>query len=191
MPQRFTPGSIAYAKDGRAYTVEVVDGGMVYCVGDNGIETEFPGSNLLTAAEWAARSDGRRDVSYARLRQSRHYMPPATKLDAKLAVDLLTKADHLVPGLLDFAAFWVASQILRDNKDEAMIAGLSVVKCREVFDEAKTDVRASLLASLLGQKPDSLASGARLGDNLLRAMVEKGLEPHRAAFEDFQDRPRR
>ena len=56
---------------------------------------------------------------------------------------------------------------------------------------AKPEVRARLLANMLSTPPATLASGAGLGDNLLRAMIDKGMAPHDAAFEDFLDRPRR
>jgi hypothetical protein len=35
-----------------------------------------------------------------------------------------------------------------------------------------------------------LVNAARLGDNLMRALVEKGLAPRAAEFEEFCDRPR-
>src|SRR5690348_12476370 len=71
MSPRFRRGGTVYAKDGRSYVVEAVEDGMVYCTQSNGAETEFPESALLNETEWAARSDGRRDVSYSRLKQSR------------------------------------------------------------------------------------------------------------------------
>jgi hypothetical protein len=60
-----------------------------------------------------------------------------------------------------------------------------------VFDSAKPEVRFSLLASLLGMHPDALVDAGRLGDNLARALIEKGLAAHVDAFEEFLDRPRR
>ena len=37
-------------------------------------------------------------------------------------------------GLLDFAAFSVASRALDEQGDRALIPELSIIKCREVFD---------------------------------------------------------
>jgi hypothetical protein len=191
MTPKFSPGSQAYDRDGRAYVVEVADGGTVYCTSSNGVEMEFPESTLLSAAEWAARADGRRDVSYARLKQARAFTTPSEKIDRAGAEQLLAKIDRLSPSLLDFAAFTTAKQILIDNKDDDLIAGLSIIKSRAIFDEAKPEVRASLIAGLLSNRADTMISAVKLGDNLLRAMLDKGLVAHETAFEDFQDRPRR
>ena len=191
MASRFSPGSIAYARDGRSYTVEIVDGGTVYCTASNGVETEFPESSLLSESEWAARSDGRRDVSYSRLKQARAYSSSADMIESKAAEDLLAKAERLSPSLLDFTAFTVAQQILTENGDHDLMSGLSIVKSRQIFDEARPEIRARLLAGVLGTRADTLASAVKLGDNLLRAMLEKGLDAHASAFEDFLDRPRR
>jgi hypothetical protein len=191
MASRFSPGSIAYARDGRSYTVEIVDGGTVYCTASNGIETEFPEASLLSESEWAARSDGRRDVSYSRLKQARAYSASGEKLERAVAEVLLAKTEKLSPSLLDFTAFTVAQQILTENGDDDLVPGLSIVKSRQIFDEAKPEIRARLLAGVLGARADTLASAVKLGDNLLRAMLEKGLAAHASAFEDFLDRPRR
>jgi len=191
MPSRFKAGSIAYAKDGKSYVVEVVDGGTIYCTADNGVETDFPDAALLTESEWAQRADGRRDVSYTRIKQARAYGAAGEPLDRAAAEQLLVKAERLRPSLLDFIAFLVAQRILVENKDEDLLPGLSIVKCRAVFDEAKPEVRARLLANILGIPPATLISAVRLGDNLMRAMLDKGLLAHEAAFEEFLDRPRR
>ncbi len=191
MTSRFPPGSIVYARDGRSYTVEVVDGGTVYCTASNGVETEFPGHSLLSESEWAAQSDGRRDVSYSRLKQARVYAASGEKLDRGAAEDLLAKTERLSPSLLDFTAFTVAEQILTENGDYDLVSGLSIIKARQIFDEAKPEIRARLLASILGTRADTLSSAVKLGDNLLRAMLDKGLEAHTVSFEDFLDRPRR
>jgi len=191
MTQRFKRGGLAYAKDGKTYTVDEVDGGIVYCWTDGGAETEFPEADLLNEKEWAARSSGRRDVSYARLKQAGAYTGAAPKLDGAEAEALLTKIGRLSPSLLDFTAYRVALRVLDENGDQDLIAGLSIVKSREIFDAAPVEARATLLAGLLGAQPHILADAARLGDNLMRAMIEKGLAAHAAEFEAFRDRSRR
>ena len=189
MPPRFPEGSVAYDKDGRAYTVEEVADGMVYCTASNGVETEFPENMLLNEAEWAARSDGRRDDAYVRIKQSRAYLAPTDGIDQREAEKLLGRADSLFPGILDFIAYTVAAHILTEGRDEALVSGLSIIKCRDIFDAAKPETRAAVIAGVLGAAPDKLVSGAGLGDNLLRAMIDKGLDA--AAFDAFQDRPRK
>ncbi|TAL00643.1 MAG: hypothetical protein EPO08_12975 [Rhodospirillaceae bacterium] len=189
MTSRFSHGAKAYTKDGRAYTVEMVEDGMVYCSLPNGTETEFPEASLLNQEEWTARSDGRRDVSYSRIRQA--YPMPAVKLDRAAAAGLLAQAERLVPGLLDFVAFTTATRIMAENKSHDLLSGLSIVKCRQIFDEATPEVRVTLLATLLGVRPDMLIKAAGLGENMARAMLDKGLSAHAAAFESFGDRPRR
>ncbi len=192
MPSRFPRGSTAYAKkDGRVYVVEEVDGGMVYCSSENGVETEFPESALMNETEWAARADGRRDDAYVRLRQSRAFLMTAPGVDKTAAEKLLTRADNLFPGLIDFIAYTVAVRTFIEHKDQALIPSLSIIKCRQVFNAAKPETRAALLADVLAARADMLANAVRLGDNLLRAMIDKGMEQHLQAFEDFQDRPRR
>ena len=189
MHPRFPEGSAAYDKDGRVYTVEEVDGGMVYCTASNGVETEFPESALMNEAEWAVRSDGRRDDAYVRIKGSRAYLAPTGGVSKSAAEKLLKRADDLFPGLLDFAAYTAAARMLTEAHDDALAAGLSIIKCREIFEAAKPEVRTAVLAEVLGAAPDKLASGAELGDNLLRAMIDRGLDA--AAFDAFQDRPRK
>lgn len=192
MASRFSPGDTVFGKDGRSYVVEAVDGPTVYCVTGNGAEMEFPDTTLFTETEWSAQEKrGRGEVSYTRLGRSRHYGKPATKIDPATASHLLTKIAHLSPSLLDFVAFQTAVRFLEENRDDDLIDQLSIVKSRKVFDEAPPETRVSLLSELVGAAPEALADAARLGDNLLRAMVEKGLAPHDEAFDEFQDRPRR
>jgi len=191
MTERFSRGAVAHARDGRSYVVEEVEDGIVYCTASNGAESEFPESALLNEAEWAARSDGRRDVSYLRLQQSRAYAAAAVKLDRAASEQLLAKVERLSPGLLDFAAFTVAARTLVENGDQVLVPGLSIVKCRAVFDAAKPEIRASLLAGIVGAPAAALVDAGRLGDNLMRAMLEKGLAAQAEAFESFRDRPRR
>ena len=47
------------------------------------------------------------------------------------------------------------------------------------------------MAFVLGQAPAALLDAGRLGDNLLRALIEQGLASQMAAFDEFLDRPRR
>ncbi len=193
MRTRFPRGSTVYAKDGRSYIVEDVDGGIVYCTTSTGAETEFPESKLMSEAEWAAKTKVglQREVSYVRLMQSRHFLPAGEKLDAAAADRLLVRAERLSPGILDFAAFTVAKRVLAEQKQEAAVEQLAIRKCRELFDAAPPVVRARLLADLLGARVDALVSAGGLGENLLKAMVAKGLEPWQADYEAFQDRPHR
>jgi hypothetical protein len=101
------------------------------------------------------------------------------------------RAERLSPSILDFAALTVAKRVLAEQKEEALVEQLSIRKCREVFDGAPPVVRARLLADLLGARADALVSAGGLGENLLKAMVAKGLEPLQADYEAFQDRPHR
>lgn len=189
MKPRFPIGTTAYDKDGRSYTVEEVDGGMVYCTASNGVETEFPESALMNEAEWAARSDGRRDDAYVRIKGSRAYLAPTGNVSKPAAASVLKHAENLYPGILDFVAFTAAEKMLRESNDEGLVAGLSIIKCREIFDGATPEVRNAVMAGILGTQPETLASAAEVGDNLLRAMIEKGLNAQ--AFDAFQDRPRK
>ena len=188
MAARFSPGAVAYAKDGRRYVVDEVAGGLVYCTASGGAETEFPEAQLFTEAEWTARSGGRRDALYSRLKQARAYAPHKGELDRAAAAHFVAKAEQLFPGLLDFAAYTVASRMLSESGDQALIPELSIVKCREIFDGAAPETKAALLAGLVGAAPDKIVSGAKLGDNLTRAMIDKGLDAK--AFEAFGSRRR-
>jgi hypothetical protein len=191
MPGRFRRGSYAYAKDGRKYVVEDVEDGIVYCSSDSGAETEFPETALQNEAEWGSRADGRRDLAYTKLKQARAYAQPIATLDRAASQETLTKVERLEPGLLDFVAFTVATRALTESGSEDLLVGLSIAKCREIFDAARPDVRAGLLSVLLDAPPAALVSAGRLGDNLMRAMLQKGLARHEAAFDAFRDRRRR
>lgn len=195
MAARFSAGDTVYGKDGRSYTVEALDGRTVYCTAANGAETEFPDNTLFTESEWAASQSqarhGKREISYPRLRQSRAYASAGAKIAPAAAEALMAKVATLSPSLIDFAAFQVASRFLSEHRDDALIGQLSIVKSRAVFDDAPAQVRARLLADLLGSPLEALVSAAGLGDNLLRAMIDKGLAANEAAFEAFQDRPRK
>lgn len=190
MTVRFHPGAAAYAKDGKRYTVEDVEDGMVYCTASNGAETEFPETALMNEAEWAVRSDGHRDTIYGRLRQSGAYTGAVPRLDAAAATAALDRIEHLVPGILDFTAFTVARQFLAEQHEMALLPSLSIVKCREIFDAARPETRLNLLARLLGQQVTALAGAGKIGDNLIRAILDKGMAVHAAAFDEFCDRPR-
>ncbi len=98
--------------------------------------------------------------------------------------------ERLLAGILDFTAFTVAARALTEAGDQDLVPGLSVVKCRAVFDAAAPAIRAGLLAALLDVPPDVLVGAGRLGENLLRAMLAKGMARHQAAFEAFGDRRR-
>ena len=190
MSGKFPRGAIAYAQNGRRYTVEEVADGTAYCVGDNGAETEFAESALLTEAEWAARNEKRAGNVYDRIKRARLYAAPATKLDRAAATTLLARIEKLTPGILDYAAFTIAGRILAEAGEAPLADGLAISKCRAVFDSASPEIRASLLAALLATPPDMLLNAARLGDNLMRALIEKGMAAQAEAFDEFCDRPR-
>jgi hypothetical protein len=185
---RFSPGAAAYAKDGRRYIVDEVADGLVYCTAPGGAETEFPEAQLSTEAEWTARSGGRRDAVYSRLKQARAYAPYKGGLDRASAAQFVASAERLFPGILDFAAYSIASRMLSESGDQALIPELSIVKCREIFDGVVPETKAALLAGLVGAAPEKIVSGAKLGDNLTRAMIDKGLDAK--AFEAFGSRRR-
>lgn len=191
MAARFVPGATVYTKDGRSYVVDEVDGDTVYCTSSGGAETEFAADALMNEAEWAAQSGGRRDLFYTRLKQARPYASHTGKPDAATSQQLLTKIERLSPGILDFVAFTTAERVMVENGDGHLVSSLSIPKCREVFDGARPEVRINLLATMLGMSPDALIDAGRLGDNLMRALIDKGLAPHGDAFEEFLDRPRR
>jgi hypothetical protein len=190
LPPKFRRGSVAYTQNGRRYTVEDVTDGTAYCVGDNGAETEFAEAALLTEAEWAERTDKRAGNVYDRIKRARPYSAPAGRLDRGAAVTVLQRADKLTPGLLDYTAFVIAGRILSDAGEASLADGLSISKCRAVFDAAAPETQAGLLASLLSTPADVLIGMARLGDNLIRALIEKGMAAQADAFEAFCDRPR-
>lgn len=189
--RRFSRGSKAYAKDGRIYVVDEVADGTVYCSLDNGDETEFAETSLMTETEWAARSDGRRDLAYAYLKQSRLYITAAAKVDRASAERLLALSDKLIAGLLDYVAYITAEGIVAEKGDRAMVRDLSIVKCRKIFDAAVPEARVNLLARALGLEAATLSSASALGENMARAMLEKGLAARSQDFEDFCDRPRK
>ena len=190
MASKFRRGATVYTANGRSYVVAEVDDGVVYCSTPGGAETEFAEANLLTEAEWTARSDNKAGLIYARLRQARAYAAPPPKLDRLGAEQVLAKIERLMPGMLDYAAFTIAARILVDSGDAALADELSIVKCREVFEAATPELRASLVASLLATPPDALIGAGRLGDNLMRAMLDKGVAGQEADFEAFGDRRR-
>lgn len=190
MPSKFWRGSVAYTENGRRYTVETVEDGTVYCTTDSGAETEFSEAAMLTEAEWTARAGRHSAQVYDRLKQSRVYAKPSAKIEHAAATALLAKVERLTPGILDFAAFSTAARILAETGENALAATLSIAKCRAVFEGATPETRACLLAAILNTPPDVLVNAARLGDNLMRALVEKGMAARADAFEAFGDRPR-
>ncbi len=190
MASRFRRGANAYDKQGRAYVVEDIEDGIVYCSSDSGMETEFPEAALTTEEERDARSAGKRDRLYDRLKQSRVYQAQTGKLDRAASEQVLAKIERLLPGILDFAAFAAARRIMSEGGDRDLIATLSVAKCREVFEAAKPEIRATLLAGAMGSPPEVLVGAGRLGDNLMRAMLDKFLAANEAEFDGFGDRGR-
>ena len=189
MPSQFQPGAAAYDKAGRRYTVEAVEDGMVYCRAESGAETEFAAAQLLDEAGWAVRAGDRADRLYGTIRQSRLYAPAAGRLNRGGAERLLAKADRLLPGMLDYAAFVAAERAAAEAGERG--AELSIVKCRAIFDAAPPESRAVLLAGMVGSPPDVLIGAADLGDNLLRAMLAKAGTAGSVSFEAFGTRRRR
>jgi len=187
---RFSAGDAGYAKDGARYIVEEVEDGIVYCTAPNGVETEFPEAALATETEWAARTDGRRDTVYGRLRQSSVYTGTVPRVDPHAAELALTKFERACPGILDFTAFSAATWFLTEHHETPLLHSLSIVKCREIFDAARPEIRLGLLARLLSQQVVALAGASPLGDNLTKAILDKGMAEHAAAFDEFCDRPR-
>jgi hypothetical protein len=195
MAARFRRGSTAYDKQGRAYVVEVVEDGMVYCSAENGVETEFPEAALATEAEWQARhtrtSDAKRaplgERLYERVKASRVYLAPTGRLDPVASQEVLAKVERLLPGILDFTAIVVAERALDADGDSGQ-SDLSAAKCRAIFDAAKPETRASLVAGLFGSKPDVFIGAGKLGDNLMRALVGKFRDAYGAEFDQFRAR---
>jgi hypothetical protein len=193
MATRFRRGATAYDKHGRAYVVEDVEGGMVYCSAENGVETEFPEAALVTEAEWQTRHTHTPDAKrapigerlYERVKSSRVYMAPTGKLDPAASQQVLAKVERLLPGILNFAALITAERAL-DADGDAGQSDLSLVKCREVFDAAKPETQASLVAGLFGSPPEVFVGLGRLGDNLMRAMVDKFLDTYGPEFDRFR-----
>src|SRR5665213_3408238 len=193
MASKFRRGGTVYDKHGRAYVVEDVEGGIVYCSTESDVETEFPEASLVTEAEWNARhtrtaNDQRGplgDRVYERVKASRVYMMPTAKLDPAASREVLAKVERLLPGILNFTALVTAERAL-DAEGDGGLSDLSLVKCREVFDAAKPEIRASLVAGLFGSSPEVFVGLGRLGDNLMRAMLEKFLDAYGTEFNQFR-----
>ena len=188
MAERFQPGGVAYTKDGRKYRVEDVEDGIVYCASEAGAETEFAGDQLLTQAEWEARGKGDRERIYTRLKLADAYARPGPRLEKGAGEKVLAAIGRLMPALLDFAAYRVAVDFLTAAGEDAAAAGLSIVKCRQVFDTAPLDVRIGLLARTLGVPPKTLIDAAQIGDNLMRAILSKGMEAYPESLAEFRAR---
>ena len=191
MAPKFVPGATVYAKDGRSYVVEAAEDGIVYCTSQGGGETEFPEAALQTAAEWNARADNRRDLFYTRLKQAKPYVTLIGKQDRAGSERALAKIERLSPGILDFVAYTVAARVMADGDDPDGTDRLSIPKCRDVFDAARPEIAIGLVANLFEMQTSALVGAGNLGDNLMRALIDKGLAAHADAFEDFLDRPRR
>src|SRR5258708_30201531 len=140
MASKFRPGATAYAPSGRAYTVDDVADGVVYCSLPSGAESEFPEAALLTEAEWEARSDKRRGLVHDRLKQSRAYTEMRAKLDPVACEQMLAKSERLSPGLLDFIAFNFARRIVVEAGDQDLFPGLWIAKCGAAFDAARPEL---------------------------------------------------
>jgi hypothetical protein len=188
MKSRFPAGATAYAKDGKRYVVEETVDGTVYCHSEAGAEAEFPEAQLTSEAERPSGAGRYSEPLYTRLRQSTLYAPYKGPIERKDAEHLLARAAQLFPGILDFAAFNAARRAFDKTTGGQQMPELSIIKCRELFDSVTPQTRASLLAGLVGAAPDKLVSAGRVGDNLVRAMIEKGLDA--AAFEAFGGRRR-
>ena len=186
MAQRFARGSTVYTKDGRKYRVDDVEDGIVYCSSSSGAETEFSEAQLISEAEWEAGSG--RDRVYAKLKLSEAYTGKGPQLDKGAGEGVLAAIRRLRPELIDFAAWRIAGEILRQGGDGSLVAGLSVAKCRAVFDGASLDTRIGLLARLLGTPPKTLIDAGKIGDNLMRAILEKGMASHEEAVAEFRAR---
>ncbi|HEY7991693.1 MAG TPA: hypothetical protein VID77_09900 [Stellaceae bacterium] len=192
MTSKFRRGGVAYDKQGRSYVVEDVEDGVVYCSAENGVETEFPEAQLVTETEWRSRhvkSEARQGALgerlYERIKASRFYLTPTGKLDPNGALEVLAKVERLMPGILDFAAVITAERAL-DADGDAGQSDLSTAKCREIFDAARPETRAFLMAGLFATRPDVFVGAAKLGDNLWRAMLEKFTETYGPEFDQFR-----
>ncbi len=190
MPSKFRRGVRAYAPNGTIYTVDDIEDGILYCSLPSGAEAEFNEDSLLTESEWGARTGKRREVAYDRLKLAKPYTEIRGKLDPAACQQLLTRCEKLSPGILDFTAYTTAVSILTDQGDRDLVAGLTIAKCRNVYDAVKVEIRAGLLADLLGVAPDVLVGAGRLGDNLMRAMLDKGLATRDIEYDDFRNRRR-
>lgn len=190
MVERFSAGAVVYAKDGRRYVVDDLADGVVYCSSDSGAEVEFSEGQLVSEAEWSSQFDDRREKLYAKLKQSKPFTLATGRYDRTAAEAMVKKIGNLLPGILDFAAVTASNKILDQAGGREIGVELSTAKCRDIFDAATPEVRLSLLAQVLNVEPDKLLSAARLGDNLLRALIDKGMEASAAAFEAFGDMKR-
>ena len=77
----------------------------------------------------------------------------------------------------------------QSNSKEALASAVRIMKETGAHG-VKVETRAMLLASILGASPEILVGAGRLGDNLMRAMLEKGLATRAAAYETFKTRAR-
>jgi hypothetical protein len=188
MAERFQRGGVAYAKDGRKYRIDDIEDGIIYCSSAAGAETEFAADQLLNQAEWDARGKSERDKIYSRLKLSDAYAKPGPRLDKGAGEKVLAAIGRLMPALLDFAAYRIAVDFLQQAGEPDHVAGLSIVKCRTVFDSATLDVRIGLLARILGVAPKTLIDAAQIGDNLMRAILSKGMAAYEESLTEFRAR---
>src|SRR5260221_6273326 len=101
MASKFRPGATAYAPNGRAYVVDDVADGIVYCSLPSGAESEFPDAASLTEAEMQLRSDKRRGLVHDRLKQSPAHTEIRAKLEPVACEPMLAQRERLSPRLPD------------------------------------------------------------------------------------------
>jgi hypothetical protein len=160
---RFRRGAAAYGKDGSRYEVEDVEDGTVYCRSSNGAETDFPAEQLMTeggmvgALRWQAREGLREavrleDFQHGRCRPERgpHRQRRSPRLHGSCP------AFSTTPPLRPQAKSW---------PKPATAIWPRVCRCRNVervYEAAKPEVQAGIVAHALGIQPSVLVSAGQL-----------------------------
>jgi hypothetical protein len=186
MVERFAVGGVAYAKDGRKYRVDDIEGGIVYCSSSSGAETEFTEAQLLSEAEWTALSTRDGDRVYGRLKLSDAYTGAGVRLDKGAGERVLAALGRLMPEVPNFAAYRAAVDFLQQSGEGDVVASLSIAKCRAVFDAAPLEIRIALVARTLGVPPKTLIDAGQIGDNLMRAILAKAAEGQQESLAQFR-----